>query len=37
MTDSWIVEYNYERPNQSLNDLPPKIYEQLNRENSTKY
>lgn len=25
--DSWMEEYNYERPHESLNDLPPKIYE----------
>jgi putative transposase len=29
ITDSWMVEYNYERPHESLNDLPPKIYETL--------
>ncbi len=34
MTDSWIDEYNYERPHESLNDLPPKIYEQRLKENS---
>jgi len=36
ITDSWIEEYNYERPHESLNDLPPKIYEKLNQENSIK-
>jgi putative transposase len=36
LTDSWMVEYNYERPHESLDDLPPKVYEQLNRENSTQ-
>ena len=34
ITDSWMVEYNHERPHESLNDLPPKIYEKLNQENS---
>jgi putative transposase len=34
--DSWMVEYNYERPHESLNDLPPKLYEQLKPEYSTK-
>lgn len=34
ITDSWMVEYNHERPHESLNDLPPKFYEQLNQENS---
>lgn len=34
ITDSWIEEYNYDRPHESLNDLPPKLYERLNRENS---
>ena len=34
ITDSWIEEYNYERPHESLNDLPPKIYEKLSKENS---
>lgn len=34
ITDSWMVEYNYERPHESLNDLPPKIYERLNKESS---
>ncbi|MGI2173769.1 integrase core domain-containing protein, partial [Shewanella ulleungensis] len=33
---SWIEEYNYDRPHESLNDLPPKIYERLNEENSLK-
>jgi putative transposase len=36
LTESWMVEYNYERPHESLNDLPPKVYEQLNREYSTE-
>ena len=36
ITDSWMVDYNYERPHESLNDLPPKKYEQLNQEYSTK-
>ena len=36
ITDSWMVEYNYERPHESLNDLPPKLYEKLNQENSIK-
>lgn len=36
ITDSWIDEYNYERPHESLNDLPPKIYERLNQECSIK-
>jgi putative transposase len=30
------MEYNYERPHESLNDLPPKVYEQLNREYSSE-
>lgn len=34
ITDSWMIEYNYERPHESLNDLPPKIYEALRQENS---
>ena len=34
ITDSWMIEYNYERPHESLNDLPPKVYEQLTHENS---
>ena len=34
LTDSWMVEYNYDRPHESLNDLPPKEYERLNRGNS---
>jgi len=34
ITDSWMDEYNYERPHESLNDLPPKIYETLRLENS---
>ena len=34
ITDSWMVDYNYERPHESLNDLPPKEYERLNYENS---
>jgi len=34
ITDSWMVEYNHERPHESLNDLPPKLYEQLKQENS---
>mgnify|MGYP003870411513 CR=1 FL=1 len=33
-TDSWMEKYNYERPHESLNDLPPKLYEQLKQENS---
>lgn len=28
ITDDWMIDYNYERPHESLNDLPPKIYEQ---------
>jgi len=32
ITDSWMEKYNYERPHESLNDLPPKTYEQLNQE-----
>ncbi len=28
ITDDWMIDYNYERPHQLLNDLPPKIYEQ---------
>jgi putative transposase len=36
ITDSWMMEYNYERPHESLNGLPPKVYEQLNREYSTE-
>lgn len=27
ITDSWVVEYNYDRPHESLHDLPPKEYE----------
>jgi putative transposase len=34
ITDNWMVEYNHKRPNESLNDLPPKLYEQLKQENS---
>ena len=34
ITDSWMVEYNHERPHESLNDLPPKLYEQLKQEDS---
>lgn len=34
ITDSWMVEYNYERPHESLNDLPPMMYEKLNQGNS---
>lgn len=34
ITDSWMVEYNHERPHESLNDLPPKLYERLKQENS---
>lgn len=34
ITDSWMVEYNYDRPHESLNDLPPKEYERLDQENS---
>ncbi|MBB1271053.1 transposase family protein [Shewanella sp. SR44-3] len=30
ITDSWIEEYHYDRPHESLNDLPPKLYERLN-------
>ena len=29
-----MVDYNYERPHESLNDLPPKEYERLDQENS---
>ncbi|MEZ9368552.1 transposase, partial [Shewanella sp. 10N.286.51.B2] len=36
ITDSWLEEYNYDRPHESLNDLPPKLYERLNKENSLK-
>ena len=32
MADSWMVDYNYERPHESLNDLPPKKYECLGQE-----
>jgi len=28
ITDAWMIDSNYERPHESLNDLPPKIYEQ---------
>ena len=28
ITDDWMIDYNYERTHESLNDLPPKIYEQ---------
>ena len=34
ITDSWMVEYNHKRPHESLDDLPPKLYEQLKQENS---
>jgi putative transposase len=34
ITDSWMVDYNYERPHESLNDLPPKEYERLDQESS---
>ena len=34
LTDSWMVEYNYDRPHEALNDLPPKEYERLKQENS---
>lgn len=36
ITDSWIDDYNYARPHESLNDLPPKLYEVVNKENSIK-
>lgn len=36
ITDTWIDEYNYERPHEALNDLPPKTYQHLNLENSTQ-
>lgn len=36
ITDSWMVEYNYDRPHESLGDLPPKEYEKLNQEYSTE-
>ena len=29
ITHSWLIEYNYERPHESLNDLPSKSHEQL--------
>jgi putative transposase len=34
ITDSWMVDYNHERPHESLNDLPPKEYERLDQESS---
>lgn len=34
ITDNWINEYNYERPHESLNDVPPKDYEKLMLEGS---
>lgn len=36
ITDSWMVEYNYDRPHESLGDLPPKEYDKLNQEYSTE-
>ena len=36
ITDSWLTEYNYDRPHESLNDLPPKLYAKLNQENSIR-
>lgn len=36
LTENWIEEYNYQRPHESLNDLPPKLYEKLNQEYSIK-
>ena len=30
-TYSWMVEYHYERTQESLNDLPAKIYEQIKK------
>lgn len=36
ITETWIDDYNYERPHESLNDLPPKVYEKLVMENSIK-
>ncbi|PMG45077.1 transposase [Shewanella sp. 10N.286.52.B9] len=36
ITDSWLEEYNYDRPHELLNNLPPKLYERLNKENSLK-
>ena len=34
LTDIWMAEYNYERPHESLNNLPPEKYKQLNQGNS---
>ena len=34
ITDNWVDSYNYERPHESLNDLPPKTYEKQKEKNS---
>jgi transposase InsO family protein len=34
MADSRMVDSNYERPHESLNDLPPKEYERLDQEST---
>ena len=34
LTDSWMVEYNHDRPHEALNDLPPIEYGRLKQGNS---